>query len=255
MLKAVLFDLDQTLIDWDDVEPWEDYQFRRFEAVLDLVHAEMHPAENIEPGRMFAVFIEQSARLWRECVATMRSPHVVTMMQETLKECGVPEEHLNIDAVMNVYTSQLPHGQRIYPDVRDVLGELRDHGLELGIITNAAHPMLYRDRELEAVGIMDLFPRCRISAADVGYLKPHRAIFDHALRELSLDPAEAVFVGDSLTTDVEGSQGIGMYGVWLDRVQDEAQVITNDVIPDGTINSLYQLLPLLDQWYPGWRGG
>jgi putative hydrolase of the HAD superfamily len=254
MLKAVLFDLDQTLIDWDDVEPWEDYQFRRFAAVIDLVRERMHPTQDIEPGQMFSAFLKHSEQLWRECVASMRSPHVVTMMRETLKDCGVPEDHLDIEAVMDVYTCQLPQGQRIYPEVRDVLSELRTHGLELGIITNAAHPMLYRDRELEAVGIMDLFPRCRISAADVGYLKPHRAIFDHALRELGLHPTEAVFVGDSLTTDVEGSQGIGMYGVWLDRVQDETQILTSDVTPDGTINSLYQLLPLLDGWYPGWRG-
>jgi putative hydrolase of the HAD superfamily len=110
--------------------------------------------------------------------------------------------------------------------------------------------MTLRDRELAAAGIDALFPRCRIAAADVGYLKPHRRIFEQALTELGAAPDEAVFVGDSLTADIRGAQEAGMRAVW--RPDGEAIVVPG-VVPDGVIATLHDLLPLLDRWYPGWR--
>lgn len=254
MLKAVLFDLDQTLIDWDNVGPWENYQLQRMSAIYDLVHQRMHPLPDIAPESLFAVFREQMDLDWKHGVEILRPPNIVTALAETLKTCGVPEERLDVDAVMHVYFNwPLPEGERAYPDAREVLTELRAHDIELGIITNASHPMTYRDRELEAVGLLDLFPRCRLSAIDVGVLKPHRAIFDHALNILGLQPDEAVFIGDNLSADVAGAQGAGIPAVWINRTPDDE--IGSDVIPDGIINTLQELPPLLDDLYPGWRNG
>jgi len=254
MLKAVLFDLDQTLIDWDLVGPWENYQLQRMSAIYDLVHQRMHPLPGIIPENLCTVFMGQMEADWKQGIETLRPPNVVTALAATLTTCGVPEERLDVDAVMEVYFNwPLPEGMCAYPDARAVLAELRAHGIELGIITNASHPMTYRDRELEAVGLLDLFPRCRLSAIDVGVLKPHRAIFDHALDILDVQPEEAVFIGDNLTTDVEGAQGAGIPAVWINRTPDGE--IPGDIAPDGTITALQELLPLLARLYPGWRNG
>ena len=182
-------------------------------------------------------------------------------MADALKACGVPEDRLDIDAVVDAYNWQPPVGERAYPDAFEVLPQLRAHGVELGIVTNSAHPMPLRDRELHAVGLLDLFPTCRVSAVDVGYLKPHRTIFDRALEWLGVRPEEAVFVGDDLRADVGGAQVVGMHAVL--RVHERAgeagdksgENDGNRIVPDGTIRTLHDLLPLLDGWYPGWRNG
>ncbi len=254
MLRAVLFDLDQTLMDWDNVGPWEDYQLQRMSAIYTLVHQRMHPLPHLVPENLCTAFMGQMELDWKRGVETLRPPSVVAALAATLKTCGVPEEHLDVEAVTEVYFNwPLPEGMRAYPDARAVLTELRAHGLELGIITNASHPMIYRDRELEAVGLLDLFPRCRISAIDVGVLKPHRAIFDHALDLLGLQPDEALFVGDNLSADIEGAQGAGLRAVWINRTPDID--LASDITPDSTIYALQELLPLLDRWQPGWRNG
>ena len=149
----------------------------------------------------------------------------------------------------------MPKGERVYPDVLEILPEFEQHGIELGIITNASHPMQQRDRELELTGILDHFPRCRLSAADVGWLKPHQTIFEQALDLLNIQPTEAVFVGDNLHADVGGAQGVGMRGVWrINNAEQEAkQTADLDIVPDGKISTLHELLLLLDEWYPGWR--
>jgi FMN phosphatase YigB (HAD superfamily) len=92
----------------------------------------------------------------------------------------------------------------------------------------------------------------------VGYLKPHRKIFEYALDVVGVRPDEAVFVGDNLTADIGGAQSVGMRAVWrvaetLDEA--EAEIDGDEITPDGTIVTLHDLLPLLDRWYPGWRNG
>jgi putative hydrolase of the HAD superfamily len=237
MLKAILFDLDQTLIDWDHVEqPWEEYQYRRIQNVFEFVNENLYALQ--DPDQLFEAYLVEMSGAWQHGSLTLLAPDVTVIM----------------DAVMRAYDWQPPAGERADPDAFEVLPQLRAHGIELGIVTNSAHPMHYRDRELHAIGLLDLFPRCRLSAVDVGYLKPHRDIFQRALDMLDVRAEEAVFVGDSLPADIGGAQNIGMYAV--QRIHEQARdEDENEIVPDGTIITLHDLLPLLDGWYPGWRNG
>jgi putative hydrolase of the HAD superfamily len=262
MLKAVLFDMDQTLIDWDHVEePWEEYQFRRMKDVYEFVHANLHRFNGKNLDQFFEAYLAALNVAWQHGKLTLRAPSIATIMADALKACGIPEDRLDIEAVVDAYNWQPPAGERAYPDVFEVLSQLREHGVELGIVTNSAHPMQLRDRELRAVGLLDLFPTCRVSAVDVGYLKPHRTIFERALDRLGVQPEETVFVGDDLRADIGGAQVMGMHGVL--RVHERAGEANDEsadhegdrIVPDGTISTLHDLLPLLDGWYPGWRNG
>ncbi|MBN1565795.1 MAG: HAD family hydrolase [Anaerolineae bacterium] len=261
MLKAVLFDLDQTLIDWEQVtEPWEQYVQRNLKGVLDHVNAEIHPLNGIELIDFFEAHVATVTTAWKEGVITLRPPHIARVLAQALITCGVPKAKLDTEARAQVYQAYedhwvMPAGERAYPDVLVVLPELAQHNIELGIITNASHPMQQRDHELAQIGILDYFPRCRVSAADVGWLKPHQAIFEQALNLLAIEPDEAVFIGDNLHADVGGAQRVGMRGVWrINSAEQEAQQTADlDIVPDGKINTLHELLPLLDEWYPDWR--
>jgi FMN phosphatase YigB (HAD superfamily) len=54
-----------------------------------------------------------------------------------------------------------------------------------------------------------------IDSTVVGVLKPNPEIFHAALRVLQIEPAQAVFVGDSLQRDMAGARALGMAHVWL----------------------------------------
>jgi putative hydrolase of the HAD superfamily len=261
MLKAVLFDMDQTLIDWDQVtEPWESYIQRNLKGVMDYVNAEIHPLAETDLVDFFEAHTEALTTAWKEGVVTLRPPHIERVLTGALIACGVPETKLDAGASARVYQAyadhwEMPIGECVYPDVLEILPEFGRHHVELGIITNASHPMSHRDRELTLTGIIDHFPRCRLSAADVGWLKPHQTIFEQALDLLGIDPSEAVYVGDNLHADVGGAQSVGMRGVWRinSAEQETKQRAELDIVPDGKIGTLHELLPLLDGWYPGWR--
>lgn len=87
-------------------------------------------------------------------------------------------------------------------------------GIRMGIITN--NLVTEQHAKLRTLGIFDRFEMLAISE-EVGVTKPDPHIFDVALTRMSLEPDQAVVVGDSLTSDIAGALGYGIPAVWLDR--------------------------------------
>ena len=164
---------------------------------------------------------------------------------------GASADTLDTRRCLDAYRWKALPGTVTFAEVPETLALLRTHGIKFGIVTNAPQPMWLRDIEMKEHGLYDFFPDCRISAADVGYLKPHPAIFQAALRCLELEPEETVFVGDDLEADIAGAKRAGMRAIL--RQVARRQAINDIIVPDATINRLDELPAILDQWHPGWR--
>ena len=106
------------------------------------------------------------------------------------------------------------------------------------------------DRDVQQLargfGIHSLFDFILTSAA-CSYRKPHPRIFEIALANWYLLPAEAVMVGDNLTADIKGAQNVGIYGIWINRRADPASETQERVKPDASISSLSELPAMLDK--------
>jgi putative hydrolase of the HAD superfamily len=74
-----------------------------------------------------------------------------------------------------------------------------------------------------------------IDSTVVGVLKPNPEIFHAALRVLQIEPAQAVFVGDSLQRDMAGARAVGMAHVWLTSklLQNGKACCPNDPVAHG----------------------
>jgi putative hydrolase of the HAD superfamily len=102
---------------------------------------------------------------------------------------------------------------RVYDDVAPALGELKRRGFRLGVISNFDSRLL---DVLRACGLEQFFDSVHIST-QVGAAKPDPAIFQAALKDHSIEPSQALHVGDSLREDVEGAQAAGLEALLLDR--------------------------------------
>jgi putative hydrolase of the HAD superfamily len=102
---------------------------------------------------------------------------------------------------------------RVYEDVVPVLGELRERGLKLVVVSNwdCSLPLW-----LDDVGLLDLVDGA-VSSAMVGQPKPAPAVFEEALSLVGVGAAEAVHVGDSPEGDVEGARAAGIRAVLVTR--------------------------------------
>jgi putative hydrolase of the HAD superfamily len=129
------------------------------------------------------------------------------------------------------------HHFTMYDDVPGVLREIQASGMKIGLISNSHRCLASFQAHFELEGLFDVM----ISSVEHGYLKPHRSIFEAALRAVHVDPGAAVMVGDSLTHDVDGARRLGMRGVLVAR--SGPLVAAPPDVP--VIQSLRELPPLL----------
>jgi putative hydrolase of the HAD superfamily len=89
-------------------------------------------------------------------------------------------------------------------------------------------------------------------SARVGFQKPHRGIFEHALTALKVDPERAWHIGDSYKADVEGARRVGITPVLIDRHGgDAARLREERADPNlAVVSDLYDLLELLGMEQP-----
>lgn len=250
MLKAVLFDLDDTLIDWSGLnEDWDSLQQSHLESVFEFICG-YHRLEN---KRAFIdEYYSRMMGAWTSARDTLIAPRLGDILLESAHALGLPEGLITSDMCMEAYQWDVLPGARLFPEVVDVLTELHNSGLKLGIVTNAAQPMWARDVELDAFDLTRFFPDCRFSAADHGYLKPHPSIFKAAMNCLGVKPEETVFVGDNLEADVAGAKQAGIYAIWR-RIQRRPTLLDGHIEPDSQIHSLVELYDIFDEQFPGWK--
>lgn len=109
-----------------------------------------------------------------------------------------------------------PKELALYPDARSTLEELRNAGFILGVISNMGTDL---PDYLEHMGIAGLI-KAAVSSGEVGVAKPHPAVFEAALRKVSVDASEALHVGDGYESDVLGAASAGLGALYLKRDAD-----------------------------------
>ena len=97
---------------------------------------------------------------------------------------------------------------RLFDGVRDLLRDLAAQGAKLAVATGKSRVGL--NRALAATGLADVFDATR--CADETFSKPHPAMLLEIMRELDVDPAGAVMVGDT-SHDLHMARNAGIHGV------------------------------------------
>lgn len=225
-VRAVLFDLDDTL--WSIGPVLARAEATLFEWMRQ--HAPTVPQQfSIETLRARRQVLMSGNPRYRIDLWALR--HAV--LTEAFNICG--EDLCKVDVAMQVF-SRARSDVVLYDDVRPSLTRLGQRHL-LGTISNGF-------ADLATIGLDHHF-QVSIAAHQFGCAKPDREIFDAACDLLQVAPAEAVYVGDDPTRDIEGAQGAGLRGVWLNRAGLLPQRgLPPHVKPDAMVSDLLEL----EQW-------
>jgi putative hydrolase of the HAD superfamily len=206
MIRAVVFDIDNTLVDHERAEREGAAQ------VFSKVGYTMPGAPSLnEFTSLWHAEAERYADMYAEGRVALRDARV-RRVQGIFAHWGRTLTEGEAWDIYQLYYSGYEHGWHLFDDVRPCLGALG--GYELGIISNGDGAN--QRRKLERVGILTCFKAVVISG-DVGSAKPEPKIFLHAVESLNVEPDEALYVGDKLDVDVRGAKVAGLWGVWLNR--------------------------------------
>lgn len=244
-ITTVLFDLDDTLLDWSEAQGvWEGFLQQRAQGVYAYL---VEMGYDVPAISEFTTIVRQQIKaIWEEAKSTWGGASLTDALCRTLTACQIEPAQVNIQALLEAYGWELIPGVRPFADTHTTLEKLRQEGYQLGLITNTFTPMWMRDKELQAWGLLDYFP-VRVTSGDTGYIKPHPAIFWRALGALGALPERSVFVGDRPANDIAGANAVGMITVLISPVHMlSLQKEWTGVPADYNINCLSELLPLLE---------
>lgn len=131
-------------------------------------------------------------------------------------------------------------------DMWMVLKTLFYSGYTLALISNTMSRTLIPER-LKKFMIDEYFSAVVLSA-DIGIRKPRKEIFDAALKRTGLKAEDCIYVGDTLSRDIEGSRNAGFRTCVLiesDLTADKDRDYTGTVKPDNKFNSFSELFQIL----------
>jgi putative hydrolase of the HAD superfamily len=211
MIRAVLFDLDDTLSDYSKSAKWSLSQVADYAVDhngnltgLGLQEAYYHARDDLE----------QEAAQVGEALYAKRSGLEVRYLiwERALQRCGVSSPLL-ARAVAARYGLERAQTISLFPDALPVLTRLKQ-GYALGLVVNG--PADIQREQIERLRLEPFFSTILIEG-EVGYGKPTPAVFGLAAEKVGCDPSEAVFVGDSLTEDIAGAKAAGLRAVWVNR--------------------------------------
>jgi putative hydrolase of the HAD superfamily len=228
MIKAVFFDLYQTLVRYEP--PREELQAR----ALQESGIEVSPEVLRRPLVIADEFIYQEIARSSLSQRSKEEQMAVLVQYEKilLKEAGIEANEqliLGLLGKMRQFDMKLV----LFDDVMPALTDLKGRGLILGLISNVDRDITSLLNELGLTSWL----RVVVTSQDVGYNKPQPEIFQEALKRARVRAAEVIYVGDQYQIDVIGAKKVGMEGVLLDRGGYSAEI--NDC---PRIQSLTQLV-------------
>ncbi|WP_313777880.1 phosphoglycolate phosphatase [Thiorhodovibrio frisius] len=219
----VLMDLDGTLVD----------------SVPDLAHCVDQMMEQIgRPPRG-----EKAVRNW---VGNGVERLVSRALSGSLEDRPSPEEYARAYPIfVELYAKHNCQRSVLYPGVREGLGWLHAQGFRLGCVTNKSacftEPLL---THFDLRGLFEIV----ISGDSLPEKKPSPLPLLHAAEHFSVEPRQALMVGDSIS-DVKAARAAGFSIVCMSYGYNHGQDI-RDAQPDAVIDTLPQLADLLPEREP-----
>jgi putative hydrolase of the HAD superfamily len=194
--QAILFDLDETLLD---------------------------------RTRSIVCYAERLQRDFADRLAPTTASTIAATIMAADERGYRPREELWRDLVQHLPWQTPPevlhlhrHWERWFPassvareGLRETLTALHAQGIRLGVITNGA--VQRQQPKIEHLRLRPYLASVMISEA-VGIKKPDPRIFARALAELGCHASQAWFVGDHPVNDVLGAAAVGLRPIWLTGV-------------------------------------
>jgi putative hydrolase of the HAD superfamily len=221
MLKAVFFDIDDTLYDSTTLA-----RRARLNSIRAMIDAGLKERDEAKLYSLLQKIIKKFGSNYPR------------HYDELLRELGLPWNPKIVAAGVVAYEHTKFGYLKPFPGVVPTLIELRQR-FRLGVISNGL--AIKQWEKLINLSLHHFFDVV-VTSEEVGCEKPSREIFEVAVRRLGVACEECVMVGDRIDTDIAGGKRAGMRTVWLRRGKyASAEPRNEEERPDAVIREIVEL--------------
>jgi len=231
--KAVIFDLDGTLFDnfgamdkslielYENTKAFKKLPFDRFKNLY----------ENIQ-DKFFDMYRVRKLTWKEQRICRMKS--LYSHFDIALDDDEAYEKFLEY---LSLYESHWD----ILDNAHDLLDWLQKSGYKIGMITNGE--INQQIKKMKSQDIHEFFD-CIIASSEYDFAKPDKRIFDIALKEMGIKNTQALYIGDSIRSDIRGAYNANIHSVFISREHNKHYKIAFN--PTYIINNLDEILPILE---------
>jgi len=191
MFKAILFDLDNTLLDF--------LTFKKETAKAAAKAMIKHglPDDEVKIyGKIFSVYDVKGIEYQKTFYEVVKQYDLEVNLAEKIQQAGIL-----------AYLQRKSEILRPYPMVKPTLRKLKEKGIKLGIVSDGPRNKVWQ--RLIITGLENEFDFV-ITHSDTREFKPHPSAFTLALKKLGVLPDAVLFVGDNPARDIKGAKAVGM---------------------------------------------
>jgi HAD superfamily hydrolase (TIGR01509 family) len=219
-IKAVLFDMGNTLVKYDYGSP---------EEVFKKILTSLGFYKSLDEIKKAFLSAEREA----EDTNLLSSFGKIKCEEFWYRWDSLVLKHLKIEE--NEELPKIIHSRwfdfvdsTLYPEAKQVLLELKQRGLKIGLISTAYEEeiqFILEKADLEKT-TFDII----VGVDTIRKAKPNPDTFKYAISKLNVKPEEAIFVGDNVEADYEGAEKAGIHALLIDRTgkqQSDLKTIKN----------------------------
>lgn len=207
MTKAVLFDFDETL--QDRTEAFEKYMDTFFDTYCPDITADEREKR------------KEDMRITGKGGYVNRVEWCTLLCRMWDWKDAPPAEELAYH-----YDRTFGDHNVIFPNSEKLLGELKNRGYIVGVITNG--PSMLQNHKMDTSGLRKYCDIVVVSG-DVGVHKPDPQLFIYTAQKLGLIPQECTYVGDHPVNDIQGALDAGMKAIRMNYGWFKNQDLRDDV--------------------------
>lgn len=225
--KVILWDLDQTLLNFD----------RAMDHALRAVFGQYGLEINEEIAARYEA-INRSYWLRLESGECSKEQVTVGRFRTLFEEMGI--DHVKPEEINADYQRELGSVFFYIEGAKELVTLLKEKGYRQYVVTNGVNAT--QANKMKRSGLDKIMDGVFVSEV-MGYPKPMKEYFDACFAALpDVDREACILVGDSLTSDMRGAENAGITSCWFNPEKKEKDV---DVRTDYEIRRLEELIPIL----------
>ena len=199
MIKAVFFDIDDTILDYDLCA---EFTVRLACETLGVAYSKAVQSE----------YRRVDDALWaRQKLGELTIPQVLELRNTHMMDyLGLTDGMSFQEAFIEAFGESCA----LVEGAEEVLKAVKKKGLPVYSASNGF--MEVQTKRLEKAGVLQYFDRLFVSQT-IGYEKPDIRFFEHCLRETGYAPHEVLMIGDSVAADIKGGLNAGWNVCYLNR--------------------------------------
>ncbi|AVW93754.1 HAD family hydrolase [Vibrio parahaemolyticus] len=209
MLKAIFFDMDETLCGTSQADKAAG---QKFAAWIQQTYPQVSDPQAFLQRYLQGVYKKLNAE-FPQLVALLPDENAFRcgLIQTILAEDGIHIDAEQAQQAQHYFDSARMGAFTFFPGVKEMLTDLRKH-YKLVVITNG--PIFSQHPKLKATQ-MDEWVDHIIVGGEEPEEKPAASIFQKALNLVDVKPEETLHIGDSLAADIAGANNMGILSVWV----------------------------------------